>query len=48
MGDSTAKNITLQEVERLKARLAETPGKGRRDALAQGSPRSPANVNCCL
>lgn len=45
LGPRAAATVTVQDVERLKAKLAETPAKGRKDAEGQEIPRTPASVN---
>ncbi len=47
LGDVAAKKITPLDVERLKARLAETPARGRKDPVdpKRVRPRTPASVN---
>jgi integrase len=45
LGDIPAKNITPQDIERLKVRLSTTPARGRKDMEGQERPRTPASVN---
>ncbi len=47
LGDRAARSITPQDIERLKARLSETPARGRKDPEdpEKERPRSPASVN---
>jgi integrase len=47
LGPRSAASVTVQDVERLKARLLATPARGRKDANDAGKekPRSPASVN---
>lgn len=47
LGNVAAKNVTPQDIERLKARLAETPARGRKDPEDPKKDRSrtPASVN---
>lgn len=47
LGEIPAKSITPQDIERLKARLAATPARGRKDPEdpERERPRTPASVN---
>jgi integrase len=47
LGDIAAKNITPQDVEKVKARLLATPARGRKDPEdpERERPRTPASVN---
>ena len=47
LGDIAAKNVTPQDVEKLKAQLLATPARGRKDPEdpEKERPRTPASVN---
>ncbi len=47
LGPRSAASVTMQDVERLKARLAQTPARGRKDQNdpEKERPRTPASVN---
>ena len=45
LGGIAAKNVTPQDIERLKVRLSETPARGRKNEEGEERSRTPASVN---